>query len=396
VTGNLTRQRQSPPAANERRAPLTSVAYTEKARSRERRGTILLCSEIVAALTALPAPAFAMHISEGILPAPWAILWYALALPFLAWGLRELRMKSEGSSSFKPLVGLVGAAVFIISCMPIPIPTAGTCSHPAGTGLAAILIGPGLTVVVASIALALQALFLAHGGITTLGANIVSMGVAGAYVGYGAYVIARRMGVPWAVAAFLAGLLSDWATYAMTSVELAAALHGGGSFEAMLSLILLAFVPTQIPLGVLEGILCVGALRFVRNRKPELLRFAQARGGMKGAATIFVLAGLIVAGLACPPAHAASWSGVDKTVIEKVAGDAGRPAQESFINTGQGDLLLFVFLAAGIVGGFIAGYNFQVLFPPRRQREEEKKEAQGADHSVSPIWRDAAPQEPRQ
>ena len=151
--------------------------------------------------------------------------------PLRRLGLRELRKRSEAFPHFKPLVGLVGAAVFLISCMPIPVPTAGTCSHPSGTGLAAILIGPGLTVVVASIALTLQALFLAHGGLTTLGANIVSMGVAGAYVGYGTYWITRRLGLPWVVAAFLAGLFSDWATYAMTAFELAAALPGAGSFR---------------------------------------------------------------------------------------------------------------------------------------------------------------------
>jgi cobalt/nickel transport system permease protein len=80
------------------------------------------------------------------------------------------------------------------------------------------------------------------------------------------------------MAAFLAGLLSDWATYVMTSVSLAAALHGGGSFSEMFSLILIAFIPTQLPLGILEGILCVGALKFVRSRKPELLKMAAAGG----------------------------------------------------------------------------------------------------------------------
>jgi cobalt/nickel transport system permease protein len=229
-------------------------------------------------LCMLPAPAFAMHISEGILPISWAVLWYAAALPFVAWGLRDLRRRSEEAPWFKPLVGLVGAAVFLISCMPIPVPGTGTCSHPCGTGIAAILIGPGLTVVVASIALTLQALFLAHGGITTLGANIVSMGVAGGFVGWGAFTAARRIGLPWIAAAFLAGMLSDWATYAMTSLELAAALHGDGSFTTMFSLILLAFVPTQIPLGILEGFLCAGVLKFIRSRRPELLRTGPAGG----------------------------------------------------------------------------------------------------------------------
>jgi cobalt/nickel transport system permease protein len=233
---------------------------------------------LAVAFCTVPAPAFAMHISEGLLPASWAILWYAAAIPFVAWGLRDLRRRSKHSPYFKPLVGLVGAAVFLISCMPIPVPTAGTCSHPCGTGIAAILIGPGLTVVIASIALTLQALFLAHGGLTTLGANILSMGVAGAYFGYGTWLIARRLGLPWMAAAFLAGLISDWATYTTTSFELAAALHGGGSLTTMFSLILLAFVPTQVPLGILEGFLCAGALKFIRSRKPEVLR-ATAAGG---------------------------------------------------------------------------------------------------------------------
>jgi len=233
---------------------------------------------LVVGLCALPAPAFAMHISEGILPISWALLWYAVALPFVMWGLLDLRRRSEEAPWFKPLVGLVGAAVFLISCMPIPVPSAGTCSHPCGTGIAAILIGPGLTTVVASIALTLQSLFLAHGGLTTLGANIVSMGVAGAWVGWGVFTVARRLGIPWITAAFLAGMLSDWATYATTSFELAAALHGGGSLTTMFSLILLAFVPTQLPLGILEGFLCAGVLKFVRSRRPELLRTVPAGG----------------------------------------------------------------------------------------------------------------------
>ncbi len=216
-------------------------------------------------------PAHAMHISEGILPPQWAVLWFALAIPFIAWGLRDLRVRSREEPHLKAMVGLVGAAVFVISCMPIPVPTAGTCSHPCGTGMAAIFIGPTLTVVVASIALTLQALFLAHGGITTLGANVLSMGVMGAFTGYGIFILARRLGAPWVVAAFMAGLLSDWIVYAGTSFFLATALHGDGSLGTMLLTILMAFVPTQVPLGILEGIICAGAYRFVQARRPEFL-----------------------------------------------------------------------------------------------------------------------------
>jgi hypothetical protein len=91
---------------------------------------------------------------------------------------------------------------------------------------------------------------------------------------------------------------------------------------------------------------------------------------MKNASLILLFAGLLFIGPTCVPMHASPWPGVDEAVIEKFAVKAGRPAREPFINTDQGDLLLFVFLAAGIVGGFIAGYNFRVLFPPKQRSEE--------------------------
>ncbi|MCX8119167.1 MAG: cobalt ABC transporter permease [Desulfobacterota bacterium] len=59
------------------------------------------------------------------------------------------------------------------------------------------------------------------------------------------------------------------------------------------------------------------------------------------------------------------WPGVDETVIEKIAQEHGREAKEPLINTDQGDLLLFLFLMAGAIGGFVAGYNWRVLLQDR-------------------------------
>src|SRR5262249_51088409 len=156
-----------------------------------------------------------------------------------------------------------------ISCMPVPVPTAGTCSHPCGTGLAAILIGPWMTVLVTVVALVLQALFLAHGGLTTLGADVMSMGVAGAFVGWTVFTLCRRGGASLALAAFVAGVLSDWATYATTSLELATALHGARPLGALFWTVLVAFVPTQLPLGLFEGALSAGAVAFLARRRRD-------------------------------------------------------------------------------------------------------------------------------
>ncbi len=218
-----------------------------------------------------PTPSFAMHIAEGILPAGWAAIWYVVAFIFIAVGFRIMQKQIRENRGLLPLFGLAGAAIFLISVLPIPVPISGTCSHPCGTPLGSILVGPFVSVVLGALALLIQALFLAHGGISTWGGNIVSMAIVGSFVGFGAFAIAKRFGSPIFVAAFLAGILGDWATYATTSFELASALHGDGSLWTMFQVIALAFAPTQLPLGILEGLFTGGVVSFIHQRRPGLL-----------------------------------------------------------------------------------------------------------------------------
>jgi cobalt/nickel transport system permease protein len=194
-----------------------------------------------------------------------------VAVPFVALGVRRLNTLAKDDLSFKPLVGLMAAVVFIISCMPVPVPTAGTCSHPCGTGMAAILVGPFVSTLVAAVALLLQALFLAHGGLSTWGANIVSMGVVGSFTGYLAFRGLRAIGAPLAVAGFFAGLFADWGTYLATSVELASGIRGDAPFLPLLGKVVIAFIPTQLPLGILEGAMTAGMVVLLYRKRPDLL-----------------------------------------------------------------------------------------------------------------------------
>lgn len=217
------------------------------------------------------SPAYAMHISEGILPFGWAAFWFALAIPFVGYGLHKLKKEAETDLAFKPLVGLMAAVVFIISCMPVPVPTAGTCSHPCGTGISGILLGPAISILITAVALLIQALFLAHGGLSTWGADIVSMGVMGSFAGYLTFRGLRSIRVNMAVAGFLAGLFADWATYLTTSVELASGIRGDSPFGPLFWKILIAFIPTQLPLGILEGAMTAGMIVLLYKKRPELL-----------------------------------------------------------------------------------------------------------------------------
>ena len=216
-------------------------------------------------------PAYAMHISEGILPFNWALVWFIVAVPFVAIGLRKVKVMAIKDLSTKPLIGLMAGLVFVISCMPIPVPTAGTCSHPCGTGIAAILVGPFVSVVIAGVALLIQALFLAHGGLSTWGANVVSMGVVGSFAGFLTFRGLRLMRMNLVIAGFAAGLLADWATYLATSVELASGISGNAPFLPLFWKILIAFIPTQLPLGILEGAITAGMINLLYKKRPDLL-----------------------------------------------------------------------------------------------------------------------------
>jgi len=237
------------------------------------KSTLLVIFTPLGILLLFETNAFAMHISEGILPLTWAVLWYLLMIPFLGIGIIQIRKRVKKEPYLKPLLGLSSALVFVISLMPIPVPIAGTCSHPCGTAISAIILGPFMSVVVSFCALLLQALFLAHGGLSTLGSNTLSMGVAGSFASYGVFLLLRKLRFSLPVCGFMAGLMADWATYSATAMQLALGVRGEEAFLPLFSKILIAFIPTQLPLGVLEGFITLGVITVLLKRRPDLIEF---------------------------------------------------------------------------------------------------------------------------
>lgn len=69
------------------------------------------------------------------------------------------------------------------------------------------------------------------------------------------------------------------------------------------------------------------------------------------------------------------WTGVDESVVEKYAKEHGREARRPYIDTDQGDLLLFVFLLAGTAGGFLAGYSWKNLMEKKTGCGDMEKDA---------------------
>jgi cobalt/nickel transport system permease protein len=196
----------------------------------------------------------AMHIAEGFLPPVWCVAWGILVLPFLGLGLKSIKKAVEKDKKLILLLAMCGAFAFVLSALKIPSVT-GSCSHPTGVGLGAIMFGPFATAVMGFIVLVFQALLLAHGGLTTLGANTFSMAVVGPLVSYGIYLLVKKMKGNQYLGVFLAASLGDLATYVVTSIQLAIAFPDpAGGFITSLAKFGSVFALTQIPLAVAEGI----------------------------------------------------------------------------------------------------------------------------------------------
>lgn len=214
-----------------------------------------------------------MHIQDGFLVGKWVLGWYGAVSVFIAKGVYDIARQSKQVLMYKPLLGLISAAVFFISLLPIPVPIIGSSSHPSGTPLAAILIGPFPSMVLSVAALLLQALFFAHGGISTLGANAFSMGVVGSLVGFGVFRFSRRLGFSLGIAAGLAGFTGDLAVYSTTSLQLALGIPGGQEISLVkgLTTFLILFMPTQLPIAILEGLVTGGLVSYIGRVRPDIL-----------------------------------------------------------------------------------------------------------------------------
>ncbi|QGV82160.1 energy-coupling factor ABC transporter permease [Streptomyces ficellus] len=214
-----------------------------------------------------------MHIAEGYLPPAHAVAWTVAAAPFVAHGVRALTREVRANPESTLLLGASGAFTFVLSALKIPSVT-GSCSHPTGTGLGAILFRPPIMAVLGTITLLFQALLLAHGGLTTLGANAFSMAIAGPWAGFATYWLLRRFGAPLMVSVFFGAFVADLSTYCVTSVQLALAFPDPGSgFAGALAKFGGIFAVTQIPLAVSEGLLTVLVMRLLtQSSKGDLLR----------------------------------------------------------------------------------------------------------------------------
>ena len=333
-----------------------------------------------------------MHISEGILTGPSFYITTAAGAVALAFGAASMKKFVKEQPSRKPLLGMAGAFIFLVSLVPIPA-YMGTCSHPCGTPLAGILLGPGIGIALSALALFMQALLFAHGGFGSLGANVLSLGVTGAVSGYVIFHAGRKLGMPLWAAAGLAGLLGDVLVYLVSGLVLGSHLafvapQPQYSFSQYLKVIYLAYLPVQGPIALGEAVITGWAIHSIGRQRPEVLEDlgVEAKGFARAALAAGLLLLLLPAlaaradspapGQAAPvppaqpaavpaaaPQAQAGFTGMDEKVNEAMAASGGSPARAPYLDFEKmGDLWNFILLVGGGIAGFVVGVNWHHLF----------------------------------
>ena len=342
-----------------------------------------------------------MHIAEGIITGVPAVAYGGVGVALVGWGAARMKRFVAKWPEGKPLLGMAGVIVFFISLMPIPAFT-GTCTHPCGTPLVAILFGPSIGIALAGVSLLLQAAFFAHGGFSTWGANVLALGFFGCVFGWGTFRLARMMRFPIWAAAGLGGLIGDFAVYGASGLILGTVLaHAPApqyTLTGYLTAIYAAYLPTQIPIAFGEMFITGLALHYAMKQRPDVLATlgifdTKREKGSKRAAVagLFLLfpglcmlgapaaiAGsdavngevhnveeyaLIMNPAGAPVLERSELSGMDEVVNERLADQAGITVRTPYIDTeAMGDLWNSLLLLAGGICGFIMGRWWHLLW----------------------------------
>jgi cobalt/nickel transport system permease protein len=339
-----------------------------------------------------------MHITEGIITGSKAVMYTGAGVVLVGSGVWRMKKFVKEHPDKKPMLGMGGALIFFISLIPIPAFT-GTCSHPCGTPLVGILLGPLIGIALTGVSLLLQAAFFAHGGFGTWGANVVALGFFGCFFGWLAFRVARMLGLPIWAAGFAGGLIGDIMVYVASGLilgtTLAQAPNAQYTLTGYLIAIYSAYLPTQLPIAIGEMVVTGLALQYAYRQRPEVLqelKIIKATPNSVPFSSTNLMLLIALTGLLFHPGHfanatsreqaatqsdmsanseqaekAGEFAGMDEAVNEKLAEAAGKPSRDPYINTeAMGDLWNLLLLSAGGVCGFIVGRWWHLLWGKRQ------------------------------
>ena len=298
-----------------------------------------------------------MHLSEGMLPANQALLWSVIALPTLIWSIRAERSIKQGDSSSVMLMASVTSVLFAATLLPLPVPVVGATSHICLTPLFALIVGLRRIIWPTFFVLLIQTLFFAHGGITTLGVNMMTLGGVGPLVTLSFWWLLQKSGQNNPIALGIICGLGGLSVYVVDAFILAISLSDVAPPMTTFLSIVFGFAPVQVPLALLEAVVSVKILEVIAERRIDLLPI-----NLRFLKKTRLSAGLLLLLISSSVLPACHYEGIDNTVFGATAEGLGRTPTDSIIDFSQGEIGLAVSILVLFGMGFVAGRTWESHF----------------------------------
>lgn len=208
-----------------------------------------------------------MHIPDGFVDVPMAAATGAVSAGLVAYAVRKTG-KELGERTV-PLLGVTAAFIFAAQMLNFPV-AGGTSGHFLGATLAVALMGPWAAVLVMTVVLIVQALGMADGGITALGANVLNMAVVAVFVGYGVLWIAKRL-LPRTPAGYLVAVaVASWISVVLAAAACSLELAASGTVPLGIALAGMSSVHMIIAIG--EALITTAVIGAVLASRPDLVK----------------------------------------------------------------------------------------------------------------------------
>jgi len=209
-----------------------------------------------------------MHIPDGFIDPKTSAAFAAASIAGVGYALRGAKRQLNEKSA--PLAGLTAVYVFAVQMLNFPV-AAGTSGHLLGGALAAVLVGPFAASLAITVVLLIQGFLFADGGLSALGLNIFNMSIIGVWVGYGVFLLVRKVLPKKKSSIAIASAVAGFISVPMAALGFVFQYAIGATATYSTETVLAAMVSTHFLIGIGEAVITFLTISAVIASRSDLV-----------------------------------------------------------------------------------------------------------------------------